>query len=123
MIRDRALLCFFFSSRRRHTRSYGDWSSDVCSSDLVAERDDLLSVSVELVDARDDTHIWGAQYIRNPADLFTVQETIAREITDKLRLKLTSEVQKRLTRRHTESAEAYQLYLKGRYYFNKLTVD
>ena len=89
----------------------------------VAERDDLLSVSVELVDARDDTHIWGAQYIRNPADLFTVQETIAREITDKLRLKLTSEVQKRLTRRHTESAEAYQLYLKGRYYFNKLTVD
>ena len=89
----------------------------------VAERDDLLSVSVELVDARDDTHIWGAQYIRNPADLFTVQETIAREIADKLRLKLTSEVQKRLTRRHTESAEAYQLYLKGRYYFNKLTVD
>ena len=89
----------------------------------VAERDDLLSVSLELVDARDDTHIWGAQYIRNPADLFTVQETIAREITDKLRLKLTSEVQKRLTRRHTESAEAYQLYLKGRYYFNKLTVD
>src|SRR5438105_693326 len=89
----------------------------------VAERDDLLSVSVELVDARDDTHIWGAQYIRNPADLFTVQETIAREITDKLRLKLTSEDQKRLTRRHTESAEAYQLYLKGRYYFNKLTVD
>src|SRR3989442_13410849 len=89
----------------------------------VAERDDLLSVSVELVDARDDTHIWGAQYIRNQADLFTMQETIAREITDKLRLKLTSEDQKRLTRRHTESAEAYQLYLKGRYYFNKLTVD
>src|SRR3989441_1851100 len=89
----------------------------------VAERDDLLSVSLELVDARDDTHIGGAQYIRNPADLFTVQETIARKITDKLRLKLTSEDQKRLTRRHTESAEAYQLYLKGRYYFNKLKVD
>src|SRR5438105_4562528 len=88
----------------------------------VAVRDDLLSVSVELVDARDDTHIWGAQYLRNPADLFTMQETIAREITDKLRLKLTSEDQKRLTRRHTESTEAYQLYLKGRYYFNKLTV-
>ncbi len=89
----------------------------------VAKHDDLLSISAELVDARDDTHIWGAQYIRNPADLFTMQEAIAREITDKLRLKLTSEDQKRLTRRHTESAEAYQLYLKGRYYFNKLTVE
>ncbi len=89
----------------------------------VAKHDDLLSISAELVDARDDTHIWGAQYIRNPADLFTMQEAIAREITDKLRLKLTSEDQKRLTRRHTESTEAYQLYLKGRYYFNKLTVE
>ncbi len=89
----------------------------------VAKHDDLLSISAELVDARDDTHIWGAQYIRNPADLFTMQEAIAREITDNLRLKLTSEDQKRLTRRHTESTEAYQLYLKGRYYFNKLTVE
>jgi len=89
----------------------------------VAKHDDLLSISAELVDARDDSHIWGAQYIRKHRDIFMLQEAIAREITDKLRLKLTSEDQKRLTRRHTESAEAYQLYLKGRYYFNKLTVD
>jgi TolB-like protein/lipoprotein NlpI len=89
----------------------------------VARHDDLLSISVELVDARDGSHIWGAQYIRQPSDIFTMQEKIAREITDKLRVNLTGEQQQRLTRRHTENAEAYQLYLKGRYYFNKLTVD
>ena len=89
----------------------------------VAERDDLLSISVELVDAHDDSHIWGAQYNRKRADIFAMQETIAQEITEKLRLKLTGEEQQRLTRRHTENAEAYQLYLKGRYYFNKLTLD
>lgn len=89
----------------------------------VAKHDDLLSISVELVDARDDSHMWGAQYIRRPSDIFTMQEKIAREITEKLRLKLTDQEQQRLTRRLTENAEAYQFYLKGRYYFNKLTID
>jgi TolB-like protein/Tfp pilus assembly protein PilF len=89
----------------------------------VADREDMLSISVELVDARDDRHLWGAQYNRKSADILTMQETIAHEIAEKLRLKLTSEEQQRLTRRHTENAEAYHLYLKGRYHFNKLTVD
>jgi len=89
----------------------------------VADREDMLSIGVELVDARDDRHLWGAQYNRQSADILTMQETIANEITEKLRLKLTSEEQQRLARRHTESAEAYHLYLKGRYHFNKLTLD
>jgi TolB-like protein/Tfp pilus assembly protein PilF len=89
----------------------------------VVKHDELFSISVELVDARDDSHIWGAQYIRKRADILTLQEKIAREITGKLRLKLTPEEQQRLIRRQTNDAEAYQLYLKGRYYFNKLTVD
>src|ERR1700730_7990219 len=89
----------------------------------VAEREELLSISVELVDARDDRHLWGAQYIRKSADIMTMQETIAHEIAEKLRLKLTREQQQRLTRGRTENAEAYHLYLKGRYHFNKLTVD
>ncbi len=89
----------------------------------VAERADLLSISVELVDARDNRHLWGGQYNRQAADIFTLQETIAHEITEKLRLKLTGEEQQRLSKRHTENAEAYHLYLKGRYHFNKLTPD
>jgi TolB-like protein/Tfp pilus assembly protein PilF len=89
----------------------------------VTASDDLLSISVELADARDDSHIWGAQYLRQRADLFTIQQKIAREIADKLRLKLNGEEQHRLARPQTEDAEAYQCYLKGRYHFHKLTVD
>ncbi len=89
----------------------------------IAKRDDLLSISVELVDARDDSHLWGAQFNRQPVDIFVLQERIAQEITERLRLKVTRKEQQQLTRRHTENAEAYQLYLKGRYYFNKLTMD
>lgn len=89
----------------------------------VAKHDELLSISVELVDAIDDSHIWGAQYLRQFSDILTMPAKIAAEISEKLRLKLTNDEQRRLTRGHTESAEAYQLYLKGRYYFNKLTPD
>lgn len=89
----------------------------------VAKHDELLSISVELVDALDDSHIWGAQYLRQLSDILTMPAKIAEEISEKLRLKLTNDEQRRLTRGHTESAEAYQLYLKGRYYFNRLTPD
>jgi tetratricopeptide (TPR) repeat protein len=78
---------------------------------------------VELVDARDDGHIWGAQYTRNPAELATVQERIAREISDRLSVPMSSEVERRMSRRKTENADAYRLYLKGRYYFNKLSLE
>ncbi|MCA1600904.1 MAG: winged helix-turn-helix domain-containing protein [Acidobacteria bacterium] len=115
---------FRYEGREMEASAIGrDLSVQAVLMGRVAQRDDLFSISVELVDARDDSHIWGAQYIRKPADIFTLQETIAQEIAEKLRLKLTGEQQQRLTRRHTENAEAYHLYLKGRYYFNKLTVD
>lgn len=89
----------------------------------VAENEDMLSISVELVDARDDRHMWGAQYIRKTGDIFAAQETIAREIAEKLRLELTGQEKELLARRHTENTEAYLCYLKGRYHFNKLTFD
>lgn len=89
----------------------------------VSPSDDLFSISVELVDTRDDRHLWGAQYIRNPAELFAAQETIAREITEKMRLELSGGERQLLARRHTENNEAYLLFLKGRYHFNKLTPD
>src|SRR6266550_2143603 len=88
----------------------------------VAQSDDLLSISVELVGTSDDRHIWGAQYIRKPAEVFAAQETIVREIAEKLRLELTGHEQQLLARRHTQSNEAYLCYLKGRYHFNKLTM-
>ena len=88
----------------------------------VVRADDLLSISVELIDAEDDRHLWGAQYIRNPSDLFQTYETIARSIREKLRLE-SPVVEQRHRTAHTQNHEAYVSYLKGRYYFNKLTPD
>ena len=87
----------------------------------LVQQGDNLSVSVELVDALDNSHIWGEQYNRKLSNLLSVQEEIAREVSEKLRAKLSGEDERRVTKRYTENAEAYQLYLKGRYFFNKFT--
>lgn len=87
----------------------------------VVQRGDNLSISAELINVRDNRHLWGEQYHRKLPDLLAVQEDISTEISDKLRLRLTGEEKKRLTNRYTENAEAYQLYLKGLYYWHKRT--
>lgn len=69
------------------------------------------------------SQIWGAQYNRKFADIFAVQEEIAREISEKLRVQLTGDEKKRLTRRPTQNKEAYQLYLKALYFWNKWSPD
>jgi TolB-like protein/Tfp pilus assembly protein PilF len=89
----------------------------------VARRDYMLSISVELVNAVDDSQIWGAQYYRKLDDIFSLEVAIAREITERLRLRLSGPEQERLARTQTDNTEAYHSYLKGRYYFNKLTID
>ncbi len=89
----------------------------------VSERGETLTVSMELMDVTDGSELWGEQYNRKLADILAVQEDIAREITVKLHLRLKGEEEKRLTRHLTENTEAYQLYLKGRYYWNKRTPD
>ena len=92
-------------------------------SGKVLQRGEMLTISMELMDVRDGSQLWGKQYNRNLADTLAVQEDIAREVTDKLRLRLASVEEKRLTAHVTENAEAYQLYLKGRYHWNKRTPD
>jgi serine/threonine protein kinase/tetratricopeptide (TPR) repeat protein len=87
----------------------------------VVQRGEGLSISVELVDTRNNRHIWGEQYNRKLPDILAVQEEISTEISGKLRPKLTGDEKKRLTKRYTQSTEAYQLYLQGRYYWNKKT--
>jgi serine/threonine-protein kinase len=89
----------------------------------VLQRSDRLVIKTELVDTSDGAQLWGEQYNRPLADIFSMEEEIAREISEKLRLKLSGEQKKRLTKRHTENTRAYHLYLKGRYYWNKRTED
>jgi tetratricopeptide (TPR) repeat protein len=89
----------------------------------MLQRGDNLIISAELLDVRDNKQIWGEQYNLKLADALGVQQQISREITDRLRLKLSGTEQKQLTRRDTTNAESYQSYLRGRYYWNKRTGD
>ena len=81
----------------------------------VIQRGDDLSVSAELVDAREDKQLWGEQYSRKVADIASVQQEIATAISGNLRVRLTSEDKTRLAKSSATNPEAYQLYLKGRY--------
>jgi TolB-like protein/Tfp pilus assembly protein PilF len=87
----------------------------------IMQRGDSLDISAELVDARDDSHIWGQQYSRKPSDIFALQGEIAKEITTMLRMHLSGEEDKRMAKSYTANPEAYQDYLKGLYWWNKRT--
>lgn len=89
----------------------------------VLQRGNLLIIRAELVDAHDGSHLWGEQYSRKLSDIFTIEEEISREISDKLRFRLSGAQKKQLTKRYTENTQAYQLYLKGRFYWNKRTQE
>jgi serine/threonine protein kinase len=89
----------------------------------VTQRGDTLLIGTELMDVFKLSQLWGAQYNRKMADIFALQEEIAREISDRLRLQLTGDEKKRLTNRATGNKEAYQDYLKGRYWSEKGTPE
>ena len=89
----------------------------------LLQRGDTLVIQTELVDVDKGSQLWGEQYNRKLADILAVQEDISREISEKLRLRLTGEEKIRLTKRRVVNPEAYQLYLKGRYYWNKRTEE
>jgi serine/threonine protein kinase/tetratricopeptide (TPR) repeat protein len=80
-----------------------------------------LRIGTELVDVATGSQLWGAQYNRKSDDIFVVQDEISNEISGKLRLQLTRAEKKRLTKHHTENAEAYRLCLQGRHHWNKWT--
>src|SRR5438093_11818887 len=87
----------------------------------MTQRGDGLSISVELINAQDNSEIWGQQYNRKLADVFVSQEEIAKEISEKLRLKLTGAERQQLAKRPTENLKAFQYYMQGRSYTNRRT--
>ncbi|MFN2532892.1 MAG: protein kinase [Pyrinomonadaceae bacterium] len=87
-------------------------------SGRIVQRGENLTISAELVDIRYNKLLWGEQYERKTSELLSTQREIAREIVDKLKLKVSGQ-EPGLAKHYTESNEAYQLYLKGRFYFNK----
>jgi TolB-like protein/Tfp pilus assembly protein PilF len=85
----------------------------------VAQRGSDLTVSVELIDVRDNAQIWGERFDRKFADVIAVQEQIAHEIAARLRLRLSPPQKADLERRPTASPEAHRNYLRGRYHWNR----
>jgi serine/threonine protein kinase/tetratricopeptide (TPR) repeat protein len=80
---------------------------------------DQVVIKTELIKVIDGSQIWGAEYKSKLADILSVQDEVSRKISENLRVRLTGEDKQRLARRYSSDAEAYQLYLKGRYFWNK----
>ncbi|PYS56458.1 MAG: hypothetical protein DMF76_24840, partial [Acidobacteria bacterium] len=87
-------------------------------SGRITQRGDNLTISAELVDVRYNKLLWGEQYDRKTSELLATQREIAREIVETLKLKVSGQ-ERGLAKHYTESNEAYQLYLKGRFHYNK----
>lgn len=93
---------------------------DAVMSGRLVQIGESLNISVQLIDVRTNKLLWAEQYDRKTSDLLATQREIAREIVENLKLKVSPQ-EKGLTKHYTESNEAYQLYLKGRYYWNRRT--
>jgi serine/threonine protein kinase/tetratricopeptide (TPR) repeat protein len=89
----------------------------------VTRRGDSFVVGAELIDVGRDSQLWGDQYSQKLSDILGIQEQISREITDHLKVQLSGAEQQQLTKRDTQNPEAYQLYLRGRYFWNKRTPE
>ena len=96
---------------------------DAVMTGRVLQRGDNLNITVELVDVRNNKSLWGEQYERKMSDLLATQREIAATIAEKLQIKLAGDETKGITKKYTDSNEAYQLYLRGRYSFAKRTKD
>jgi eukaryotic-like serine/threonine-protein kinase len=94
---------------------------DALLTGRVVQHGDSIQVSADLTNVRDNTELWGEQYERKAADVLALQQQIASDIAEKLRSKLTGAEKQQVTKQGTQNPEAYQLYVKGRYYWNKRT--
>lgn len=101
----------------------GELGVNAVMTGRLAQHGDDLTISVELVDVRNNKLLWGKQYDRKLVDLLTTQREIATQITQNLKLELSGADERRVTRHYTKNSEAYQLYLKGHYYASRYTKE
>jgi TolB-like protein/tetratricopeptide (TPR) repeat protein len=87
----------------------------------VQKSNDQVRVNVQLINALTDAHLWADTYDRKLTDIFAVESEIAKTIAETLQAKLTGSEQRAIAARPTENTEAHQLYLKGRFFWNKRT--
>ena len=89
----------------------------------VTHMGDTLNIQVDLVDATTGAQLWGKEYERKVSDVLSIKQAVAQEVTEKLRLRLSSDEQRQLTKRDTTNAESFEFYLRGRHHWNKRTPD
>jgi serine/threonine protein kinase/tetratricopeptide (TPR) repeat protein len=85
----------------------------------LAQRGDTLVIKAELVDTTDGSLLWAEQYTRKSGDILALEDEIAQQISEHLKVKFSSEQRQGLAKHYTENAEAYELYLRGRYFWNQ----
>ena len=94
---------------------------DALLTGRVVQHGDTIQVSADLTNVHDNTEIWGEHYERKAADIISLQQQIASDLAGKLRTKMSGAEKQQVSKQGTENPEAYQLYVKGRYYWNKRT--
>jgi adenylate cyclase len=115
---------FSFKEKEIDVREIGrKLNVDAVLEGSVRKADKRLRITAQLVNVEDGYHLWSERFDREMADIFAIQDEISLAITDRMRLKLLGEDKARLTKRSTESFEAYNLYLRGLHFRRKLTYD
>lgn len=87
----------------------------------LMQRGDQLSIQIDLIDTLDGSQIWGNRYDGKTSDIVSIQQRIATDVSSQLRLKLTGAQEQQIAKTYTQNPEAYQHYLRGRFYWNKRT--
>jgi eukaryotic-like serine/threonine-protein kinase len=100
-----------------------DLKVDAVLTGSIAQHDDQLLLSTELVKVDDGSHLWGKQYERKRTDLLTLQQEVAAEVSQRLQPNLSGEQKQKLKRLPTQSPEAYQLYVKGHYFLDRWSTE
>ena len=89
----------------------------------IIQRGDQLTLNVELIDLATENSIWGNRYVRKSSELVSLQSELARDVSSELKSKLSARDSANVEKTYTANAEAYQLYLKGRFSWNKRTPE
>lgn len=115
---------FHFKGRESDPRGVGrELGVRAVLTGHIVQRSDTVTIGVELTNVQDGSLIWGEQYNRKFTDVFRALDEIAPQIASAMKVRLSAPQQQRLRQRYTENTEAYHLYLRGRFYFNKRTDD
>jgi serine/threonine protein kinase len=113
---------FQFKGKELNLQKVGDeLGVSALVSGRVLPHEDGIEVSAEITDVRDNTEIWGQHYSGKSTEIISLEQQIARDIAEKLRSELSPLEKQQVAKQGTQNPEAYELYLKGRYYWNKRT--